>query len=391
MSNISSFPTAIPDGDDLILGSQTDVAGTPHTKNFTVQSIVDLAPGGGSGGSYLPLAGGTMSGNIALGSNNITGINTLYGVNANITNVSATNLYGTFWGTIDSTATATTQAISDDSTKVATTEYVDRATGTGSYLPLAGGTLSGNLRIAKTFPSLELQDLPTGSSNSRFIKFLSFSGTEIGSIRHQSGPDGGGDSGITTEFYPTSTIRSSFNVGQNLFEWKMYESSTSAVETAMTVAPKVSSSSRLTLFGGDIEIDEAGDGIILKSPDGTKYKVTVANGGSLVVETPVLSLGYTSLVQLLNQTGTAAPVATEVYNNTGQTFTWSYVSNGIYRITATGTPFAIGKTVVLLNSGNNGSNVWYDPRWSRISDTIIEVTSNDNSITNGSFEIKIYN
>ena len=56
MSNISSFPTAIPDGDDLILGSQTDVAGTPHTKNFTVQSIVDLAPGGGSGYSYLPLA-----------------------------------------------------------------------------------------------------------------------------------------------------------------------------------------------------------------------------------------------------------------------------------------------------------------------------------------------
>ena len=283
MSNISSFPTATPDGDDLILGSQTDVAGTPHTKNFTVQSIVDLAPGGGGGGSYLPLAGGTMSGNIALGSNNITGINTLYGVNANITNVSATNLYGTFWGTIDSTATATTQAISDDSTKVATTEYVDRATSTGSYLPLAGGTLSGNLRIAKTFPSLELQDLPTGSSNSRFIKFLSFSGAEIGSIRHQSGPDGGGDSGITTEFYPTSTIRSSFNVGQNLFEWKMYESSTSAVETAMTVATKDSTASRLTLYGGDIELDEAGDGIILKSPNGTKYKVTVDNAGNLAV------------------------------------------------------------------------------------------------------------
>lgn len=112
---------------------------------------------------------------------------------------------------------------------------------------------------------------------------------------------------------------------------------------------------------------------------------------SIVNKVPALSLGYTSLVQLLTQTSTNAPVATEVYNNTGQTFTWSYVSNGIYRITATGTPFAIGKTVVLLNSGNNGSGVWYDPRWSRISDTIIEVTSTDNSITNGSFEIKIYN
>ena len=199
MSNISSFPTAIPDGDDLILGSQTDVAGTPSTKNFTVQSIVDLAPGGSG----------------------------------------------------------------------------------SSYLPLAGGTLSGNLRIAKTFPSLELQDLSTGSSNSRSIRFLNSIGTEGGSIRYQSGPDGGGDPGITIK--TEGLGRTSFRIGQSMFEWKMYEGSTSAVETAMIVAVKNSSASRLTLYDGDIEIDEAGDGIILKSPNGTKYKVTVANGGSLVV------------------------------------------------------------------------------------------------------------
>ncbi len=199
MSNISSFPTAIPDGDDLILGSQTDVAGTPSTKNFTVQSIVDLAPGGSG----------------------------------------------------------------------------------SSYLPLAGGTLSGNLRIAKTFPSLELQDLSTGSSNSRSIRFLNSIGTEGGSIRYQTGPDGGGDPGITIK--TEGLGRTSFRIGQSMFEWKMYEGSTSAVETAMIVAVKNSTASRLTLYDGDIEIDEAGDGIILKSPNGTKYKVTVANGGSLVV------------------------------------------------------------------------------------------------------------
>ena len=111
---------------------------------------------------------------------------------------------------------------------------------------------------------------------------------------------------------------------------------------------------------------------------------------SIADRTPALSLGYASLVQLLNQTGASAPVATENYNNTGETYTWSYVSNGVYRITATGAPFVIGKTLVFLNSGHNGSGSWWDPRWSRISDTIIEVTSNDNTITNGSFEIKIY-
>ena len=100
---------------------------------------------------------------------------------------------------------------------------------------------------------------------------------------------------------------------------------------------------------------------------------------------------YTSLVQLLNQTGTNAPVPTEVYNDTGDTFTWSYVSTGTYRVTATGAPFTVNKTVVFLNTGETPSS-FSSPLWERISDTIIEVTvGNDNSITNGSFEVKIYN
>ena len=104
-----------------------------------------------------------------------------------------------------------------------------------------------------------------------------------------------------------------------------------------------------------------------------------------------VQLGYTSLVQLLTQTGTAAPVATEVYNNTGQTFTWSYVSQGVYRITSTNTPFTVNKTVVFINTGSINNGV-FEPRWSRISDTVVEiVSSSDYLCTNGSFEIKIYN
>ena len=112
---------------------------------------------------------------------------------------------------------------------------------------------------------------------------------------------------------------------------------------------------------------------------------------SIVNKVPALSLGYTSLVQLLTQTSTNAPVATEVYNNTGQTFTWSYVSQGTYRITSTGTPFTVNKTIVFLNTGSTGSS-FLEPLWNRISDTIIEVrVGNNGSITEGSFEIKIYN
>jgi len=111
---------------------------------------------------------------------------------------------------------------------------------------------------------------------------------------------------------------------------------------------------------------------------------------SIVDKTPALSLGYTSLVQLVTQAGTAAPVAVEVYNNTGQTFIWSYVSQGVYRITSTGTLFTVNKTVVFLNTGSTDNDV-FEPRWSRISDTVIEIiSSSDNFTVGGSFEIKIY-
>jgi len=44
--------------------------------------------------------------------------------------------------------------------------------------------------------------------------------------------------------------------------------------------------SRLTVNDGDVETDTAGRGLVLKSPDGTRYKITVANGGTLTVGSP---------------------------------------------------------------------------------------------------------
>jgi len=153
--------------------------------------------------------------------------------------------------------------------------------GGDSYLPLTGGTLTGDLRITKSFPSIELQDTTPGQSNSRFIKFLSTGGNLLGSIYHQIGPEGGGLPGITIE--TEGTQKTYFRLGQSLFEWKMYEDSTDTFEKAMWLTPKVSTSSRLTLYGGDMELDEASRGIILKSSNGTRYKLTVDSGGSLVV------------------------------------------------------------------------------------------------------------
>ncbi len=112
--------------------------------------------------------------------------------------------------------------------------------------------------------------------------------------------------------------------------------------------------------------------IVDRSQDGNPTRT--ASVQSVANLANAIQLGYTSLVQLLTQTGTAAPVATEVYNNTGETFTWSYVSLGVYRVTSTGTPFTANKTVVFLNTGLTGNSV-FEPRWSRVSDTVIEIVS----------------
>ena len=62
---------------------------------------------------------------------------------------------------------------------------------------------------------------------------------------------------------------------------------------------------------------------------GTKVSTSGNSTKNFTVSSIIdLSKAYKSLVQLLTQTGTDAPAATEVYNNTGETYTWSYVSSG---------------------------------------------------------------
>ena len=113
----------------------------------------------------LALAGGTMSGNVAMSSNDISGAAT----------VAATTFSEDLHGTINTATTAITQGVYDNSTKVATTAYADRAStddqtadevissAVGNIiaedvdaaiaeleaekLALAGGTMSGNVAM----------------------------------------------------------------------------------------------------------------------------------------------------------------------------------------------------------------------------------------------------
>jgi hypothetical protein len=57
MAIIYSYPTAIPTLTDLLLGTDVDKSGKP-TKNFTIQSVVDLIQGTAAGlGATLKMQG----------------------------------------------------------------------------------------------------------------------------------------------------------------------------------------------------------------------------------------------------------------------------------------------------------------------------------------------
>jgi hypothetical protein len=111
---------------------------------------------------------------------------------------------------------------------------------------------------------------------------------------------------------------------------------------------------------------------------------------SIVDKVPALSLGYTSYVALVSQTGTNAPVPTVLHNNLKAVITWSRQSNGNYTITAASSLFTANKTVLFLNAGH-GYQAALPIYWERTSDTTITLNSfSDGEIEEGSFELRIY-
>lgn len=103
-------------------------------------------------------------------------------------------------------------------------------------------------------------------------------------------------------------------------------------------------------------------------------------------------LGYTAYAALISQSGTNAPTATVLKNNTGHTYTWARTGSGTYTITANGNAFTNNKTVVFNNNGlSTGSFGFASAIWTRTSDTVVTITTGgDGRITNGSFEVRIY-
>ena len=153
MAIIYSYPTVTPTVDDLLLGTDVTATGNP-TKNFTIESLITLIQGDDRGLGYVLNQSGDArfvnpdgsfgpnqsafnllnlqgTGSVAFGSfSTVGGISIGGTIGSGFSSITSTNLTGALLSTgqagqIASSVQAITQNPNDNSTRIATTEYVD--------------------------------------------------------------------------------------------------------------------------------------------------------------------------------------------------------------------------------------------------------------------------
>ena len=165
---------------------------------------------------------------------------------------------GTLTGIIASSTTATTQSANDNSTKVATTAYVD--TSAGNYLPLAGGTMSGNIAMGgnnisgggtATFTSF-VGDL-TGNADTATALETARTIQVSGDIAGSASFDGTADINISTTIQPNSVALGTDTTGN-------YVATISGTANEITVSGSGSESAAVTIsLPSSISVDVIGD------------------------------------------------------------------------------------------------------------------------------------
>ena len=136
MAIIYTYPIVTPTSNDLVLGTDVDAQGKP-TKNFTIQSIIDLVTVSGNDLQAVLDNGNAATQNIVL-TGNISAtqytdgtMSIVGGVGTGFSSITSTDFAGDLTGvikagsSIQSSVTGVTQNQGDNSTKLATTAYVD--------------------------------------------------------------------------------------------------------------------------------------------------------------------------------------------------------------------------------------------------------------------------
>ena len=150
MAIIYSYPTVVPTSDDLVLGTDVNGTGQP-TKNFTIQSIVDIVQGGATGlGAVLAISSDALqqaatnftniqgTGAVTFGSFADGTMNIVNGLGTGFTRIQSTDFAGDLTGIVKvsssiagaadgveaSNVTGVTQPVGTSNKTLATTAFV---------------------------------------------------------------------------------------------------------------------------------------------------------------------------------------------------------------------------------------------------------------------------
>ncbi len=297
MAIINSYPTETPVSGDLLLG--TDVSTTPNsTKTFTVGSISALAPQG-----------------------TVTSVALTAPAAFSVTGSPITSS-----GTIAITgAGSTSQVILGDGT-------LGSLPG-GPFLPLAGGTMSGDLVL----PDNVLLKIGSGASGDLRVyhdgsnSYVDEQGTGNLIIK-----------GSTNVLISTSAggQLAQFTEGGSAF---LYYAGSNRL---ITTPGGITIDGDIIVNGGDITLGGTGR---IQGIDTVSASTDAAS--KAYVDSQV---GYSTYVARVTQSGTNAPVATVISNNTGLTFTWARNSTGSYTVSPS-SAFVINKTWIQMTGGDLSS------------------------------------
>ncbi len=275
----------------LTMPAAFSVAGSPITSSGTLavtgagtSSQVILGDGTlGSlpGGPFLPLAGGTMVGNTLHGDN----VKSIYGtgsdleiffdgINSNIKEISSGGgnvIISAVNGVVISAGATLFSGGGGNDTELRDTNGVTRLALTTSNAIFP----SGSVGIGTTSPGAQLEINNPGASTVANFRLQGGAGGSI-QFRNNSFPVGA----ISTD--ATGTMQFSTGTGSSGSTVSRITILGSSGNVGVgTNAP----ASKLEVDGGDIEVDDSASGLILRSPNGTRYRVKVDNSGNLTTTT----------------------------------------------------------------------------------------------------------